>query len=299
MMRQAAPRSTSVDFTAVGHRDFRDRLRGVMSELEGHVQESDSFWADFGKAGQRAASGGTLVVGDLSELVRAFRRCDVHAWTTRVRRIRPFFLAFVRTERDRSCAALVDDLLRASDMRLNVCNDASDWREISSCLRGAVSALRPEALLEVRFVADRDALLVQFSDGMAGTLSWGDLGIADLRGTLVAESATVGRLGSTVEMATTSGDLFEIDAASARGLLDASFGEAIGGSDSSEAEVGDRLRAARSRVGITQLQLSERTGLDQAAISRMERGQHLPRIDTLRKVAAGLGMTVSDLLLGA
>lgn len=299
MIRPAAPRSPSVDFTAIGHRDFRDRLREVVGELEGHLQESNSFWADFEESVQPVASGGTLVVGDLSELVRAFRKCDVHAWTTRVRRTRPFFLAFVRTERDRSYAARVDDLLRASDMRVNVCNDASDWREISSCLRGAVSALRPEALLEVRFLADPDALLVQFSDGLAGTLSWSDLGIADLRGTLIAESAMVGPMGNTVEMATTAGDLFEIDAASARSVLDTSFGDALVGTPSSEEEVGYRLRAARSRAGITQVELSERTGLDQAAISRMERGQHLPRIDTLRKVATGLGVSVSDLLLGA
>src|SRR5665811_30041 len=153
MIRPAEPRPTSVDFTAVGHRTFRDRLRGVVSELEGHFHESNSFWADFEESIQPVASGATLVVGDLSELIRAFRKCDVHAWTSRVRRARPFFLAFVRTERDRSYAGLIDDLLRASDMRVNVCNDASDWREISSCLRGAVSALRPEALLEVRFLA--------------------------------------------------------------------------------------------------------------------------------------------------
>ena len=46
------------------------------------------------------------------------------------------------------------------------------------------------------------------------------------------------------------------------------------------------------------LELSRRTGFDQAVISRLERGKHRPRIDTLRRIARALDMTVSQVLAG-
>jgi transcriptional regulator with XRE-family HTH domain len=50
------------------------------------------------------------------------------------------------------------------------------------------------------------------------------------------------------------------------------------------------LAKARREQGISQAQLAERCGTDQAVISRIERGVVSPSLDTLWRVAAGLGM---------
>ena len=50
------------------------------------------------------------------------------------------------------------------------------------------------------------------------------------------------------------------------------------------------LARARREQGISQAQLAERCGTDQAVISRIERGVVSPSLDTLWRVSAGLGM---------
>ena len=46
---------------------------------------------------------------------------------------------------------------------------------------------------------------------------------------------------------------------------------------------------ARNEQNLTQSELAERTGLRQSNISRIEKGQVLPSISTLYKIAHGLG----------
>lgn len=47
--------------------------------------------------------------------------------------------------------------------------------------------------------------------------------------------------------------------------------------------------SARNEQHLTQSQLAERTGLRQSNISRIEKGQAMPSIATLSKIAQGLG----------
>ena len=47
---------------------------------------------------------------------------------------------------------------------------------------------------------------------------------------------------------------------------------------------------ARQRSGLTQKQLSERTGIAQGDISKLERGSANPSIRTLQRLAEGMGM---------
>ena len=47
---------------------------------------------------------------------------------------------------------------------------------------------------------------------------------------------------------------------------------------------------ARKKSGLTQKQLSEKTGIAPADISKLERGNANPSLRTLRRLAAGLGM---------
>ncbi len=55
-------------------------------------------------------------------------------------------------------------------------------------------------------------------------------------------------------------------------------------------EISEQLVEARNNIGITQKELAQKTGLTQALISRIESGKSHPTIETLKKIADGLGL---------
>jgi transcriptional regulator with XRE-family HTH domain len=61
--------------------------------------------------------------------------------------------------------------------------------------------------------------------------------------------------------------------------------------------IGDRLREARLRAGLSQRELSE-PGVSYAYISRIEAGMRTPSIKALRKLAPKLGVSVAWLETG-
>jgi len=68
-------------------------------------------------------------------------------------------------------------------------------------------------------------------------------------------------------------------------------------SGESKLTLGQRVRMFRERLGANQRQLSERSQLTQATISRIESGQFKTlKPDNLRKLAIGLGITVEYLV---
>jgi len=60
--------------------------------------------------------------------------------------------------------------------------------------------------------------------------------------------------------------------------------------------VGERLRAARERVGLTLDQTAEQSGLSKAHLSRLESAERQPSIAALLTLSAVLGTPVSSLL---
>lgn len=60
--------------------------------------------------------------------------------------------------------------------------------------------------------------------------------------------------------------------------------------------VGERIRRARDRAGITQEALGKQVDLARNTISNIELGRHSPRLDSLAMIAEALGVTVHDLL---
>jgi transcriptional regulator with XRE-family HTH domain len=60
--------------------------------------------------------------------------------------------------------------------------------------------------------------------------------------------------------------------------------------------LGERARAARERLGLTQAQVARQLGIAPAIYGRIERGGMLPAVPTLRKMTLALGMS-SDVLL--
>jgi len=59
--------------------------------------------------------------------------------------------------------------------------------------------------------------------------------------------------------------------------------------------VGLALLMLRRDAGMTLAQLSEASGSTPSNLSRYEQGRQMPRLDTLRRVVAGLGLTMADL----
>ena len=54
-------------------------------------------------------------------------------------------------------------------------------------------------------------------------------------------------------------------------------------------EIARQLIAFRIEHGLSQTELGKRCGLSQPAIARLERGEHEPRLGTLRRVTHALG----------
>ena len=57
-----------------------------------------------------------------------------------------------------------------------------------------------------------------------------------------------------------------------------------------------RIKALRREKGLTQEQLCERAEISVDAVNRIESGNRVPTIDTLEKIAAGLAVSLTDLL---
>ena len=62
--------------------------------------------------------------------------------------------------------------------------------------------------------------------------------------------------------------------------------------------MGERLKATRKRVGVTQVDLAATTGVGLATIRRVEQEAMEPRMGTTRKLAAALGVNAAWLAYG-
>ena len=61
-------------------------------------------------------------------------------------------------------------------------------------------------------------------------------------------------------------------------------------------KIGENLKRLRTRTALTQAELAERAGLTTAAVARIERDEAEPRMTSLRKLAAALGVPSSELV---
>ncbi len=60
-----------------------------------------------------------------------------------------------------------------------------------------------------------------------------------------------------------------------------------------EAQIMHEMVKARLEAGMTQKQLSEKTGINQSNLSRIENGDGNPSVATLERIASALGKKVS------
>jgi transcriptional regulator with XRE-family HTH domain len=61
-------------------------------------------------------------------------------------------------------------------------------------------------------------------------------------------------------------------------------------------DLGENLRAARKKLGLSQAEVSQRSGVEQGEVSRIERGVRDPQVSTLKKLAAAVGVPPGRLL---
>jgi transcriptional regulator with XRE-family HTH domain len=61
-------------------------------------------------------------------------------------------------------------------------------------------------------------------------------------------------------------------------------------------ELGENLRRARLRLGITQEEVGHRSGVHPTEVSRIEAGKRDPRVSTLERLAAAVEASPADLL---
>jgi transcriptional regulator with XRE-family HTH domain len=59
---------------------------------------------------------------------------------------------------------------------------------------------------------------------------------------------------------------------------------------------GNRLREARERLGLTQEEVAQRSGVHATEVSRMEAGKRDPKISTLRRLAKAVEVKPGQLL---
>lgn len=63
-------------------------------------------------------------------------------------------------------------------------------------------------------------------------------------------------------------------------------------------ELGDKVRAVRTKLDLSQEALAERCKFDRTYISLIERGQRNPSFTNLIRLAEGLDVSVSDITKG-
>ncbi len=61
---------------------------------------------------------------------------------------------------------------------------------------------------------------------------------------------------------------------------------------------GENLRRCRKQAGLSQEEVGQRASMDRTQIGILERGERLPRIDTLMKLAGALEVSPDELLEG-
>jgi len=288
----------SVDRSGLRSSSTRARVKRVLEALEDSVEFSDGLWTSLVAGDLPASPSRFLVLTDLSTCARVFRTADVHRWTSAVRTSGAYILALVRGELDRRCADLVDDIVRASENRVSVCAVQSDSpEELEDCLRRAVFSTDPLAILEVRYAPSEDRLWLCFGDGQKAALSLDDLGLPDRSPPLLPHTATVSEDHDSIQVLRGDGSVFDIDSAAVRSVVDAATAEKLrDAAIRSDKELGGILRRKRAARGMTQVDVSQASGLEQSLISKLENGRHRPRFDTLRKYALALGMSVPEAL---
>ena len=286
------------DATAVRSRVVRRQVEGALERLA--LERRDDIWPSLLRGSDRKPPGGTTVlIGDLHEVVGAGGLDALVAGPSSVS-----YVLLVRTRRDAKLRRRPAIALGLNDERffvLELRDDAagatsSQVALLSEHLRALVERLQPDRVRAAQFSAEDGVLWLEFGDGLRRAVKWASLPFA-AKLPFGPISAAAREHGQAVVLVGADGSEHDIDAGALRSAVDPAHGSTAGRRHAAErATAGARLRRMRESLGLSQEEVARRSGVPQESLSRIENGHRDPRLDTLRKLAAALGMDVPALL---
>jgi len=143
-----------------------------------------------------------------------------------------------------------------------------------------------------------EGLFIRFVDDLVGFIPVTRIMTMESCRRALFEEVSVFKDGYTLSILLNNGEEYTLDHLALRSLVDEAAQRRVAKYQIGSAEhVGQRIRNARQEKGWTQMEFEQRTGIDQALISKMERGQHYPRVETLERIAAALSISVISLMM--
>jgi DNA-binding XRE family transcriptional regulator len=284
------------DASAVRSRSCRQSVEGTLDELS--LARAEGTWQSIVKLRRRLPHARAVVVGDLHELTATLSLDDLAAGPSTLS-----YVLLVRTARDRKRLAEPDVALRLSDDTFFVFDlKGAEVREaqlrplMQQYFRGFIERLQPDRVRTARFSPIDGILWLEFGDGLNRAIKWDSLPFArELKVTPLSASAR--EHGQSVQLVDAEGREMDIDAGALRAVVDPDHLRLIEGENGDlRLQMGARLRRVREQSGLSQQLVSERGGVAQESLSRIENGRRDPRLETLRKLAKGMDMTLPELL---
>jgi DNA-binding XRE family transcriptional regulator len=294
----------NIDFTEIKEKRSKNAIKGLIEDKDFHFSELYNFWYHFEKD-ENDVIENAIVFIDLYSLIKHLERINKERWTYKVKKSRPYFISIIRNKRDERVAVLIDNLLKISDNRLTVIKATHHFSKskdrtvfLDEFNKIIERNFTPNALKKVAFNKVKESFIVEFNDDVYGEITLKELGIQDLKEQLLLESAQISEHGNALEIFTQEGEIFDIDALVLKSMLSKESKDEIDKETKLTAQnVGARIKSVRKKLKITQKELAKATDIDQAIISKIETGKHLPRVDTIERIANGLGVTMSQLLV--
>lgn len=292
-----------IDISEVRENKARRMVKSMVSQQNISFEEREDFWNHFG-SDELYALRKSIIFTDLARLVNRVKNIGENHWSFLVHKNNAYFFSFIRNSRDEKVVSYIDDIVKLSNNRLSVFDvqnlnsekfKAIQFKqELDRVLR---SCFHPHALKYAHVHKKRRSVIVEFNDGLFGEVTYEDLQIHDEIEHLLLDTLRIGEFGNCVEIFTLDGEIFDIDAEVLRYFLSEEKRQEIAEQTFEKAHhIGKLLHQVRKNQKMTQKELATSTEIDQALISKIENGKHLPRIDTIERLAGGLNMSVTEFL---
>lgn len=294
----AATETIVYDASAVRSRTCRRSVEATLEELS--LARAEGTWQSIVSLRRYLSRARTVVVGDLHELTASLSLDDLAAGPSTLS-----YVLLVRTARDRKRLAEPAVALRLNDDKFFVFDlKGAEVREaqlrplMQEYFRGFIERLQPDRVRSARFSPIDGILWLEFGDGLNRALQWDSLPFARQLH-VTPRSASAREHGQSVQLVAAEGREVDLDAGALRAVVDPDHLRLIEGEDRDlRAQMGARLRRLREKSGLSQQQVSARSGVAQESLSRLENGRRDPRLETLRKLARGMDVTLPELLQG-
>lgn len=293
---EAAATRIDYDTTPIRSAAVRQSVDLALDNLS--LRKRRGIWGGLSRQSGRFPQSRTVVVADLHQLSSSGQ---LDYWSAGPSNMSYVFL--VRTASDRKRLRNPEYALRLNDEKFFLFDLACEpsakvafSASLAEYFRTLVDRLEPDRVRSARFAPADELLWVEFSDGLERGVKWKELPFtAHLD--FVPVSASASDHGQSVLFLNDEGREIDVDAGALRAVIDPAHRTEIESQDELErASIGRRLRQLRDEQGLSQEELSARTGIPQESLSRLENGRRDPRLETLRKLAAGYNLELADVL---